>query len=146
VRVNAKTGCGPVYRKLRIFEALNLSIKTVGRSGADRPAPSACPDSRANRGGFCDDGDPGSNVGSESEHGPAGPVDRKEQTLAGNKRPSFLKRQKEQARLARANEKREMRRARRLAKSESTELQEPEEFEVLDGPPDPMEDEQDSTV
>jgi len=37
--------------------------------------------------------------------------------MAGSKRPSFLKRQKEQARLARAAEKREARRARKHAKS-----------------------------
>lgn len=37
--------------------------------------------------------------------------------MAGSKRPSFLKRQKEQARLARAAEKREARRARKLAKA-----------------------------
>lgn len=37
--------------------------------------------------------------------------------MAGSKRPSFLKRQKEQARLARASEKRETRLARRHAKA-----------------------------
>jgi hypothetical protein len=37
--------------------------------------------------------------------------------MAGSKRPSFLKRQKEQQRIARANEKREVRRARKHAKS-----------------------------
>lgn len=37
--------------------------------------------------------------------------------MAGSKRPSFLKRQKEQARLARAAEKRETRLARRHAKA-----------------------------
>ncbi len=37
--------------------------------------------------------------------------------MAGSKRPSFLKRQKEQARLARAAEKREARLARRHAKA-----------------------------
>ena len=37
--------------------------------------------------------------------------------MAGSKRPSFLKRQKEQARLARATEKREARRARKHAKA-----------------------------
>ena len=37
--------------------------------------------------------------------------------MAGSKRPSFLKRQKEQARLARAAEKREARRARKHAKA-----------------------------
>ena len=38
--------------------------------------------------------------------------------MAGSKRPSFLKRQKEQARLARAAEKRETRRARKHAKAQ----------------------------
>lgn len=37
--------------------------------------------------------------------------------MAGNKRPSFLKRQKEQQRQARATQKREARRARKQAKS-----------------------------
>ena len=37
--------------------------------------------------------------------------------MAGSKRPSFLKRQKEQKRLARAQEKREARRARKQAKA-----------------------------
>lgn len=37
--------------------------------------------------------------------------------MAGGNRPSFLKRQKEQARLARAAEKRETRRARKHAKA-----------------------------
>ena len=37
--------------------------------------------------------------------------------MAGSKRPSFLKRQKEQARLARAAEKREARKARKHAKA-----------------------------
>ena len=35
--------------------------------------------------------------------------------MAGRQRPSFLKRQKEEARRARANRKREVRQARRLA-------------------------------
>ena len=39
--------------------------------------------------------------------------------MAGNKRPSFLKRQKEQKRQARAVEKREARRARKHARSEA---------------------------
>jgi hypothetical protein len=38
--------------------------------------------------------------------------------LAGSRRPSFLKRQKEQKRLARAAEKREARKARSRAKAE----------------------------
>ena len=37
--------------------------------------------------------------------------------MAASKRPSFLKRQKEQARLARATEKREARRARKHSKT-----------------------------
>jgi len=37
--------------------------------------------------------------------------------VAASKRPSFLKRQKEQARLARATEKREARRARKHSKT-----------------------------
>lgn len=56
--------------------------------------------------------------------------------MAANKRPSFLKRQKEQARLARANEKREAKHARKQAKLDGklkgesdTDLMEP-----LDGP------------
>ena len=57
--------------------------------------------------------------------------------MAGSKRPSFLKRQKEQARLARAAEKREARLARRHAKANG--LAPPEgtdpdlELEPLDG-------------
>ena len=38
--------------------------------------------------------------------------------MAGSRRPSFLKRQKEQARLARATEKREARRAKKHAKAQ----------------------------
>ena len=41
--------------------------------------------------------------------------------MAGSKRPSFLKRQKEQARLARAAEKRETKRARKHAKANQAE-------------------------
>jgi len=47
--------------------------------------------------------------------------------MAGSKRPSFLKRQKEQARLARATEKREARRARKHAKTNG--LDQPEGME-----------------
>jgi hypothetical protein len=46
--------------------------------------------------------------------------------VAASKRPSFLKRQKEQARLARATEKREARRARKHSKSNAAEMQEAE--------------------
>ena len=48
---------------------------------------------------------------------PRGERAREEPHMAGSKRPSFLKRQKEQARLARATEKREARRARKHAKA-----------------------------
>jgi hypothetical protein len=53
--------------------------------------------------------------------------------MAGTKRPSFLKRQKEQQRLARAVEKRETKAARKQAKADGTLEPEPE-FEVLKGP------------
>jgi hypothetical protein len=49
--------------------------------------------------------------------------------MAGSRRPSFLKRQKEQTRLARAAEKREARRARKLAKATA-----PADEAVLDSP------------
>lgn len=49
-------------------------------------------------------------------HG-AGTHPRKETTLAASKRPSFLKRQKEQARLARAAEKRSARAERKVARA-----------------------------
>jgi len=45
--------------------------------------------------------------------------------LAGSRRPSFLKRQKEQKRLARALEKRETRAARKRAQAEQTDSSEP---------------------
>ena len=45
-----------------------------------------------------------------------GPPERREPHLAFSKRPSYLKRQKEQQRLARATEKREARRARKHSK------------------------------
>lgn len=44
-------------------------------------------------------------------------IHRKGVPVAASKRPSFLKRQKEQARLARATEKREARRARKHSKT-----------------------------
>ena len=47
--------------------------------------------------------------------------------MAGSTRPSFLKRQKEQARLARATEKREARRAKKHAKANG--LDQPEAAE-----------------
>ena len=49
--------------------------------------------------------------------------------MAGSKRPSFLKRQKEQARLARAAEKRAARLERRHAKANGLVNSEPEELE-----------------
>lgn len=48
--------------------------------------------------------------------------------MAASRRPSFLKRQKEQARLARANEKREAKRLRKHAKANRTEA----ESDILD--------------
>jgi len=56
-----------------------------------------------------------------------------------NKRPSFLKRQKEQARLTRASEKRATRAARRQAKS--ARAGEPESPEVAAEEPAPQEEE-----
>lgn len=53
--------------------------------------------------------------------------------MAGTKRPSFLKRQKEQQRLARAFEKRETKAQRKQAKADGTFEPEPE-FELLKGP------------
>jgi hypothetical protein len=53
--------------------------------------------------------------------------------LPGKQRPSFLKRQKEQKRLARAAAKREQRHARKLQKAEQQNGQ-GQEFELLDGP------------
>jgi len=44
--------------------------------------------------------------------------------VAASRRPSFLKRQKEQARLARATEKRDARRARKHSKTNAAEMQE----------------------
>jgi hypothetical protein len=50
--------------------------------------------------------------------------------VAGNKRPSFLKRQKEQKRQARATEKREARRDRKAVKATEGELPEFPELPV----------------
>jgi hypothetical protein len=61
---------------------------------------------------------------------------RKELLVAGVQRPSFLKRQKEQQRAARAAQKREAKRLKQLAKAEGNAPAE-EEFQLLDGPPDP---------
>ena len=60
--------------------------------------------------------------------------------MAASKRPSFLKRQKEQARLARATEKREARRARKHSKSNAAENQEGDmqESDILDNPDELM--------
>lgn len=53
--------------------------------------------------------------------------------MAGNKRPSFLKRQKEQARLARATEKREARRVKKHSRGMVIEeLETPDSLEGLD--------------
>lgn len=60
---------------------------------------------------------------------------RKEQHLALARNPSYLKRQKEQQRLARAAQKREARLARKHSKTSQT----GEEFEPLDGPAGDME-------
>lgn len=57
--------------------------------------------------------------------------------MASSKRPSFLKRQKEQLRVAKAIEKRETRRAR---KQSETVTVDPEAMEPLTGPPDPEDD------
>lgn len=51
------------------------------------------------------------------------------------KRPSFLKKLKEEQRRSRANEKREAKRARKQAKAERAGSP-GEEFQVLDGPPE----------
>ena len=57
--------------------------------------------------------------------------------MAGNKRPSFLKRQKEQARKAKAIEKREARTARRIANASGAEATDmPEDFLDSMMPPD----------
>jgi hypothetical protein len=53
--------------------------------------------------------------------------------VAGNKRPSFLKRQKEQARMARAVDKREKRRQRKEARLNGEDIAGPEIEEM--GPP-----------
>jgi hypothetical protein len=55
--------------------------------------------------------------------------------MAGNKRPSFLKRQKEQARLARATEKREARRVKKHSRGMVIEeLEAPDSFDSPDSP------------
>lgn len=65
--------------------------------------------------------------------------------MAASKRPSFLKRQKEQARVARAAEKREAKRQRKLAKANGlAPADEPEfdtELEPLDAGEEPKADE-----
>ena len=64
--------------------------------------------------------------------------------MAGNKRPSFLKRQKEQARLARATEKREARRVKKHSRGMVIEeLEAPDSFDspdVLDSPAEATEE------
>ena len=52
------------------------------------------------------------------------------------KRPSFLKKLKEQQLLARADEKREARRLKKQAKAERGDDAPVDEFELLDGPAD----------
>ena len=55
--------------------------------------------------------------------------------MAGNKRPSFLKRQKEQARLARATEKRDARRVKKHSRGMVIEeLEAPDSFDSPDSP------------
>lgn len=49
--------------------------------------------------------------------------------MAASRRPSFLKRQKEQARLARATEKREAKRARKHAKTNAPQMLDSEMLE-----------------
>jgi hypothetical protein len=66
---------------------------------------------------------------------------RKELLVAGVQRPSFLKRQKEQQRAARAAQKRETKRLNKLAKAAGTAPEPEEEFQLLDGPPDPQDTE-----
>jgi len=51
------------------------------------------------------------------------------------KRPSFLKKLKEEQRRSRANEKREARRVRKQTKAEQGNSS-AEEFDLLDGPPE----------
>ena len=63
---------------------------------------------------------------------------RKDSRVAGSRRPSFLKRQKEQKRLAKALQKRDARQERRraqLAESADPELQKPAE-ETPENPPE----------
>jgi hypothetical protein len=60
--------------------------------------------------------------------------------VGGQKRPSFLKRQKEQQRRARADEKREARRARKKARTEGTADPDVVEYEDLFGSPDDAEE------
>ena len=60
--------------------------------------------------------------------------------MAGNKRPSFLKRQKEQARLARATEKREARRVKKHSRGMVIEeLETPDSFDSPDSLDSPAE-------
>jgi hypothetical protein len=54
--------------------------------------------------------------------------------MASSKRPSFLKRQKEQLRVAKAIEKRETRRARKQSETIAVDV---EAMEPLSGPPEP---------
>jgi hypothetical protein len=56
--------------------------------------------------------------------------------MAGNKRPSYLKRQKEQQRMARAAEKREERRQRKAPKGEGELDGNKDDLDGLAGPED----------
>jgi hypothetical protein len=59
--------------------------------------------------------------------------------MAGVQRPSFLKRQKEQKRAEKAAAKREAKRLNKIAKASGNMPNPEDEFELLDGPPDPEE-------
>ena len=76
-------------------------------------------------------------AGLEADRGRQGTT-RKGLLVAGVQRPSFLKRQKEQKRAAKAEQKREAKRLNKLAKAAGTAPAPEEEFELLDGPPDPQ--------
>ena len=77
-------------------------------------------------------------MGAESPAGTAVSPERKERRVAASRRPSFLKRQKEQKRLARSLEKREARQARRRARAEAQQDSEPT---AVDGSTEPVDTE-----
>ena len=62
--------------------------------------------------------------------------------MAGRKRPSFLKRQKEQGRLARAAEKREARRARKHDKASRAAAEADQEARGEGAEPAPVDEEE----